>query len=708
MTPRYTNNHPNNGYQQAPLSQVQQPQYISPAQLQQQAPARPQQYQRPSQSFNPQSTLNSSSLYSAMPPVPKDSSSETAKLLISLAEEYFDAAHELAPAAVLAMTTTNVEIYQKLIATGLGCLDTALKRVRLAPRLEANIRLRFAAVLLEETDNSMEGETALSKGITLCERNHYHDLKYAMQFLLAQFMAKKNPKASVKALDGYISDAEAYQHFSWVYAFRFLRATQSLASGTLTDNHAAVHHLRAIAATADQQDDKAICVTASLMEALAYLKTPGPDAVEQVQRQIAAARAHQVDESCRIIQLEGLAHILDVASSIRQGNSANMMQKLKYMQDMMDDTLKDTAWSTSSGIISVPIKRTSKSSSIISQDTRMILGIGNDGGDNLMMTFLNKKDAYSITLLLCGMVLLHRNSGDQKGFKYLSAGLEYMEEGKMPVKILPGLLPDLAARRRWRGLIQCYFHVYIAFCSAGLADWAKVKDCIDKLHITAGTFEITLKGPLECLTLYLTGAYHQGIGAFDTALQIFGNQRFHLPSSKSTFTSFDEQVERDIALLAALNTLWILQDKPRQDSNSNVVLMERLRQLCEHHPNKDIETAFYLIAATINTNPPTELFKIKAYLRSALSGAQMTGNTQFLCITLNVMCSRFFSGVIGDQAEKSAKAASVQAQKSGNVLWMSVADGMLAQCYDVQGKKVEAQMAMEQARISAEKALPGL
>lgn len=182
-----------------------------------------------------------------------------------------------------------------------------------------------------------------------------------------------------------------------MYAFRFLRATQSLASGTLTDTHAAVYHLRAIAATANQQDDKAICVTASLMEALAYLKTPGPDAVEQVQRQIAAARAHQVDESCRILQLEGLAHILDVASSIRQGNSANMMQKLKYMQEMMDDSLKETTWSTSSDIISVPIKRTSKSSSIISQDTRMILGIGNDGGDNLMMTFLNKKDAYSIT-----------------------------------------------------------------------------------------------------------------------------------------------------------------------------------------------------------------------------------------------------------------------------------------------------------------------
>ena len=40
-------------------------------------------------------------------------------------------------------------------------------------------------------------------------QNHYYDLKYAMQFLLAQFMAKKNPKASMKALDGHVSEAEA-------------------------------------------------------------------------------------------------------------------------------------------------------------------------------------------------------------------------------------------------------------------------------------------------------------------------------------------------------------------------------------------------------------------------------------------------------------------------------------------------------------------
>jgi hypothetical protein len=91
-------------------------------------------------------------------------------LLMSLAEEFFSAAHDLAPAVSLSRTSENVEVYEKLISTGLGCLDTALRNVRLTPRVEANIRLRYAGVLYEETDNFMEAETALNKGIALCDR----------------------------------------------------------------------------------------------------------------------------------------------------------------------------------------------------------------------------------------------------------------------------------------------------------------------------------------------------------------------------------------------------------------------------------------------------------------------------------------------------------------------------------------------------------
>lgn len=41
-------------------------------------------------------------------------------------------------------------------------------------------------------------------------QNHYEDLKYAMQFLLAQWMGKKNLKASIKALDQYVQDAQMF------------------------------------------------------------------------------------------------------------------------------------------------------------------------------------------------------------------------------------------------------------------------------------------------------------------------------------------------------------------------------------------------------------------------------------------------------------------------------------------------------------------
>jgi len=76
-----------------------------------------------------------------------------------------------------------------------------------------------------------------------------------------------------------------------------------------------------------------------------------------------------------------------------------MLAKLKEMQMMMDKALGDNSWGTANDILAIPINRTPKSSHTVSQDTRMILGIGNDGGDNLLMTFLSKKDAYSITLV---------------------------------------------------------------------------------------------------------------------------------------------------------------------------------------------------------------------------------------------------------------------------------------------------------------------
>jgi hypothetical protein len=95
---------------------------------------------------------------------------DTSTLLLSLAEEYFSAAHSIGPAVAQNMTEDAVDTYQDLIATALACLETTLSKGDLPPRLEAKVRLRYASVLFEETENFMEAETALSKGITLCDQ----------------------------------------------------------------------------------------------------------------------------------------------------------------------------------------------------------------------------------------------------------------------------------------------------------------------------------------------------------------------------------------------------------------------------------------------------------------------------------------------------------------------------------------------------------
>jgi hypothetical protein len=138
---------------------------------------------------------------------------------------------------------------------------------------------------------------------------------------------------------------------------------------------------------------------ACLVEAMAHLKSTGAESMEHAQRAIAAVWAYQLDSTTNIPHLLGLAHITDVVCSLRQGNPTVMINKLKLMQTMMDDALRDPTWSTTSNAIAVPINRARNSSQVVSPETRTILGIGNDGRDNLMLSFLNKKDAFSITLV---------------------------------------------------------------------------------------------------------------------------------------------------------------------------------------------------------------------------------------------------------------------------------------------------------------------
>lgn len=100
-------------------------------------------------------------------------------VLLSLADTYITTAHSNAYQSALG-TPADVQAYYTLVATGLRCLEAALQarphlfamqegadqsQYRLQPRVEATVRLRYASILYEETDNLDEAEDALNKAV---------------------------------------------------------------------------------------------------------------------------------------------------------------------------------------------------------------------------------------------------------------------------------------------------------------------------------------------------------------------------------------------------------------------------------------------------------------------------------------------------------------------------------------------------------------
>ena len=103
------------------------------------------------------------------------------RVLLSLAEEFFTAAYAKGSALAATQDGPALDQYYKLIATGLSCLESALKvscvlltlqimclpvqNFKLEPNAEAVIRLRYAQILFQETEHYPQAEEALSNGV---------------------------------------------------------------------------------------------------------------------------------------------------------------------------------------------------------------------------------------------------------------------------------------------------------------------------------------------------------------------------------------------------------------------------------------------------------------------------------------------------------------------------------------------------------------
>ncbi|KAI1452926.1 cohesin loading factor-domain-containing protein [Annulohypoxylon moriforme] len=654
------------------------------------------------------SVARSPSVSSARSPAPTPGllphHADTNSLLICLAEEFFTKARGESISIVESVDSQSLHEYQKLVATGLGCLEVVLDSPKLAPRLEAQVRFRYASILCEETNNVMEAETALTKGITLCERNRFADLKYAMHFLQIKLLfAQQKVKAAMISVDGRIRDAEVMKHYHWVYAFRFLKTSIYLQSANPAETHA-LENLKAIANLASHNNDRAIFVAASLLEGLSLLKTMKDDAIVRIQACIAQAMKYQLEDSFHIPQLHILALMLDLACSLHQKSVQVISQKLKCLQDHIDSFMHDKSWPPIDAKLLLPIRKGNPL--VISQDTSAVLrpGQDNDPYDYLAMSFWTKLEAFTVTYTYSGLALLYQTPrNDRRIFGLWEEALTNLQKG-IRLQGLPNSLADAIARSDWQKEWMCYLYILQGLHLAAHTRWAEVKQCVTQL-------EAMVKPPLEGIVAlysrYLAGVYHQGTGDLKTASTIYGDRIFSLDDGNDRNGS-RKTAEMEVSLLATFNRIWIMQHPNYRDDRSTLDLLEQLRPLCADHPNLEIRTAYNLVLAAVQTNPPIPMTAVKMHISTALSNAQSLGNVQTLSIALNVMRAKLFQDIVGDQALKSAKAASNQAKRSGNTLWMSVADGMLAQSFDVQGQSLDARKAWEDATQYAQQAFEGM
>lgn len=318
---------------------------------------------------------------------------DTPAVLTCVADDCFQAAHSAVHDIATSLNKQRVDEYYKLIATGLGCLDAALNLNKLPPRAEANIRLRYATALSEETDNLMEAETALTKGIAVCEKNRFTDLKYCMQFQLLKVLFRRNRKAAFIEIDKNIGDAITYKAVDWVYAFRFLKASLHLQSSNPADAQA-LENLRSITGFASKRGDLAIAVLTSLLEGITHLKARKDDSIVRVQTCIAQASRYQLDPSVQIPQVEVLILLLDLACTLQQKAPQVAMQKLKALQARMDELVQAHDWDKMLDQLHLPLKKQSNSGASVTSDTKTIIQSGDGEHNFIVLSFVTKVHAF--------------------------------------------------------------------------------------------------------------------------------------------------------------------------------------------------------------------------------------------------------------------------------------------------------------------------
>ncbi|KAF2755626.1 hypothetical protein EJ05DRAFT_513114 [Pseudovirgaria hyperparasitica] len=618
-------------------------------------------------------------------------------LLLSLAEHYVEAAHQLGPMAALPGNAEDLKRYRKLMATALGCFQAVLKTWKFAPRDEALVRLRYAVLLSEETVNQHEVEEVLSKGIQVCDRNKIYDLKYSMQHLVARELFKTNPRAALKTIDKILPEVEAEQHTPWVYAFSFLRVTLALQYPSQMEVSSTVQTLRNISNLAEDKADISVYTTCKALEALIHLRSTNLDNLLATREAIADARAKQLaikgqDLSPVIAMLD----MVDLATCLRSGDFGQLPEKLSNLHNSLDERLHASS-SMQDNTFSVLIDQGAGGK--LTTSTSGIFRRSSDGRDMLVFSWLARGDLSALGYFLSGITTFMKQSESfTKPEKYLREALKQMRLSRQD-KTGQTSIPETEKRIGWQASLEWFIQLQLAFISCTHRDWHGAQKTLTHLKDTLSDVSTqNTELPLQFVT-YLTGMTEQGLGNLDEALTIYQSPCLTLPDESK---SRPGDPASDLRILSSIAQLFILQHPAHPHNSLCPILLAALQPLCKHHPNLNIRAAFGLVSA-FATQPPSVVHS-KDCIHKALIATKASGNAQLLAVLFTAMADRFFRGTAGDQSSKGAKSARITTARWGDPLWKCLGAHLACDDYVFRGKAVEA----EAARREMAALLPGL
>ncbi|KAK1813198.1 hypothetical protein LTR12_012452 [Friedmanniomyces endolithicus] len=588
-------------------------------------------------------------------------------VLLSLADEYVMAAHQMSSAlAASDFDKDLVERYHQLVSTALGCLESVLKNFRqMDARKEARIRLRLASLLHEETENSEQAGELLSKGIALCERNRFTDLKYAMHHLLVRVLAKGSHKAAIKAVEKLIVEAEALKLGYWVYSFRFLRVSLGLQVLGPAETAAVLKHLSALKTAAESQRHITVQIVAATLDAAVHLKSGAPDAIELAQRAIAAARMHQLSPEMQCApQLRALLDCLDLACSLMQHKPTHIIEKMRQMQTSIDATKYDNAWIQNSSTFLVPIGNLIGGD--IHADTAGIMAETAKGELGLRFDWIHKGRLYALGYLLSGVASNYKHGGDSQTDEMLEGALRL---AKLDAGDFPSALPATMQYADWQRSAIVMARLQQAAVQCARSEWASASKIMLEIEEAVAEHDLKSDTFTQALLVYIRAVIKHGDGDLKGAEALYASASLAW-DSKSKETS----ALRDMQAVACLNRIHILQHVGRRDEAEGMLAL--IEPFAVTNANLAITAGYYIVAMSAQ-GPQSPILKLKKELAPGIKAAKAAANTQQLCMIMSIMTNMFFTNIVGDQAIKAARASRTLARQCGSKLWQAVADTRL-------------------------------